>query len=184
MSEGNENAGRYVELTREEALAAFDGDACIACGGAKRPRYAFCKADWLLLTWQLRADASRGADHPGFVDGVRRALQHLVWVKGGDGRQRARFAEGADGRVRWRYTSEAELEAAGYRFIQHARCAAPLCGARVIWFWTPNQKRMAVDAETVQPHAAGCKDPEWLKFRQERRVLRTSARRRRTRRTA
>ena len=54
-----------------------------------------------------------------------------------------------------------ELRNAGYRFIEHARCAG--CPAVIEWWSTPAGKRMPMDVTDsgkVQAHWASCKNPD------------------------
>jgi hypothetical protein len=57
--------------------------------------------------------------------------------------------------------TRAELEAAGYDFLNQAKCRG--CGAAILWFSTPKGKRMPFDAATLEPHWATCPQAEEFK---------------------
>ena len=38
----------------------------------------------------------------------------------------------------WNYSTQEELEADGYRFLNEGRCGGRQCGAMISWYLTPN----------------------------------------------
>jgi hypothetical protein len=58
----------------------------------------------------------------------------------------------------WPYETPEELTAAGYEFVNAARCRGPNCGAMIEWWTTPNGKKMPLDPDTMGPHWATCPD--------------------------
>ncbi len=58
----------------------------------------------------------------------------------------------------WDYSTIEELEADGYKKLNESRCRGKNCGAMIIWFETPNGKRMPLNADDLQPHFSSCPD--------------------------
>lgn len=142
------------------AVEARESRVCPVCGEVKAVGHYFCKTDFLALPLGDRLDLtkprmrSEAAQRDAAFD---RALQFLRGLP-----QRAtRYVEGNGVSTAWRYHSAEELEAAGYRQIDYAQCPSPKCAAKITWWWTPNQKRMALNFPSYTPHAASCKDPEY-----------------------
>lgn len=70
----------------------------------------------------------------------------------------------------WPYCNLAELEAAGYAYHQAAYCRGHGCGAAILWFYTPRNNHIAVNADDFQPHRTTCRDPERFQRRRQTRV--------------
>lgn len=58
----------------------------------------------------------------------------------------------------WPYKTRADLEAAGYEFLEEGRCRGQHCKAVILWFRTPRDKRMPIDPGTFAPHWSTCPD--------------------------
>lgn len=55
-------------------------------------------------------------------------------------------------------TTEAELEAQGYKFDGYSRCTGPHCNQELVWYVTPKRKRIPLDFPTLVPHFSTCPD--------------------------
>jgi hypothetical protein len=131
-----------------------------ACGRPKSAGYAFCATDMAALTIWQRRPLYAGPDSPAFAEAYAAALAHLQAIP-----TRAHiYAAGS-----WPYRDDDELAAAGYRLCEqdlHSYCRVPGCRARLRWYWTPANRKLALDYETLQPHRLTCADPTY--FAQER----------------
>ena len=140
---------------RESYVSAI----CAVCGGPKPSGSAFCKTDFLALTWWQRRPLLEGPDAPAFADAFDSALSHL---SAHPGRSRQ---YGAGGRG-WSYRSDDELRAAGYARCEQdlygAVCKVPNCGQRILWYWTPQGTKVPVQFDTLQPHRVTCADPGYF----------------------
>jgi hypothetical protein len=148
-------------LSDEQIIASWRSEMCAACGKYKRAGSAFCATDTAALTLPMRWNLEDGTNFGAF----RAALRHLQLHTD----RRAQFAEGE-----WKYRSAEELERAGYKFSSHRRCAVKVpdhkpfeCGARITIYITPNGKRIALDAITLQPHRSKCVDPDYFERKRE-----------------
>ncbi len=159
---------QYVEVAEGEVLASVESSKCIYCGNPKLKSDPFCKSDTIALPLYLRNWLTRGTGDPFFTENFRRALQHLTDI----GPQR-KVRHGRRGP--WLFSTEDDLMAAGYKQLNHARCGVPGCGARVIWYYTPNKNRIAVNLEDYQPHWNTCTDPEYFARKREEKAAQTSA---------
>ena len=159
---------QLAPMTDAEVAASIAGEVCAACGGPKRAGLPFCATDYNALPMPARWSLGKGEACPGFATTFRSWLRHLQLHP-----VRQRLLPARSGMLPYRTTDE--LEAAGYRFSGHAQCGAVRCLQPVVWYLTPDRRKVALDPKTLQPHRTVCRDPEWW----ERRKLKTSARRRR-----
>lgn len=178
-----ESGKQSVSVTGEQALAWLRGERCV-CGAAKDAGKPFCLSDWLALPLYLRTWLSAGARSEYFAENFRRAWQHLADL--GPQRREHLGQSPAGAPMRWRYNSDQELLDAGYRLARDGaptRCAAPRCNAQIRWWITPGKKYLAVNyaKDDCRPHFVTCADPDYFRFRQERRKVQASARRKRRR---
>jgi hypothetical protein len=161
-----------AELTDEDILALYRGGKCSSCGRVKPGAQAFCAICTGGLTLWARNYLSRGPDNAQFLASFRSAARHLALTAEMRREQYLR-------RRGWPYKVHAELDAAGYRFSSHAQCASPRCLAPITWYITPGGRYLAVNQlPDCQPHSETCRDPEFWCRRQERRAVKTSAKRR------
>jgi hypothetical protein len=163
-----------IVLSDEQVRLIVDGELCLACEGRKRAGQSFCPTDFVALGLYARIQLSKGLNvgNPVFCDVFRSALRHLQLNP-----QRMRKLAVRSGE--WRYSSEEDLEKAGYRFIQHGECEVPGCGARIVWYWTPQDHKCCVNLDNYQPHRTSCADAEYFQRRREAKALQSSARRKR-----
>jgi hypothetical protein len=158
-------------LTDAEVTASVEGETCAACGGGKAWRQAFCNTDFAALTWQMRKDVTElNRKSAEFFDAFRAALRHLQLNPTRIKQLPSRGGE-------WHHRSEADLERAGFKFMEHASCNVPRCGQRVVWYRTPKGGKMPVNLEGYQPHRTTCADPEFFQRKREERAAQTFARR-------
>jgi hypothetical protein len=157
-------------LTAEEIATAVAGEVCLVCGGRKRAEQAFCPTDFIALTIWMRRSMSLGIKRPDFCEDFRAALRHLQLNP-----QRAKKIPVRTGE--WTYSSDDELEKAGFKFLNHGDCAVPGCHARIEWWRSPNGGRMAVNLADYQRHSLSCADPTYFQRLREERAQ-TSAQRR------
>lgn len=150
-------------LTDAEILADLQGDKCRACGGRKRDGHAFCATDFAALTIFQRRQMSMGLKGEAFYDKYRSALRHLQL---NPTRLKQLPSRGGE----WSYRSEDDLERAGFKFMEHARCNVPHCYQRIVWYRTPNGGQMPVNLEDYQPHKTSCTDPEYFQRKREERA--------------
>ncbi len=68
----------------------------------------------------------------------------------------------------WPYRNLEELEAAGFAYNQGSFCRGHGCGAAILWFYTPRNNHIAVNADDFQPHWSTC--PDAARFRRRRRA--------------
>jgi hypothetical protein len=121
----------------------------------------------------MRGFVANGADDTHFVEYYRRALQHLRDFS-------TRRVKVLDRGGFWLYATFDQLEAAGYRLIEHTRCEARGCYARISLYWSPAGRKVAIDFDKCIPHVDTCKDPGWFaRMKAVRREVRTSAKRKR-----
>lgn len=160
MSEQNEVIGQYTTLSEAEILAAYEGELCLVCEKRKASLAAFCVTDTLALPLWDRINLARGPKDPYFVDNFRSALRHLQLNT-----QRLRKYPAVRGE--WPYQSKDDLEEAGYRLIDHARCKVPRCWEKIVWFFTPTGGRIAVNLADCQPHYSTCTDPDYMRRKRE-----------------
>jgi hypothetical protein len=161
MNTGENNS---MQFTDAEVEAFIRGEKCAACGKFKAAGAIFCATDFAALSLPQRlALGDRGG--PAFFGAFRAALRHLQL----HAERRRQFVEGE-----WKYRTADELEAAGFQFSSHTRCAVPVpdrkpyeCGARITIYLTPNKKRIALDALTLQPHRSKCVDPEFFERKRQ-----------------
>lgn len=59
--------------------------------------------------------------------------------------------------------TEGELKAAGYQFLNSAKCTGPTCGADIEWWETPKGRRMPLDPGTMEPHWGTCPDHNFFR---------------------
>lgn len=177
-----------AELPVPSLAEARAAARCCVCDAAKGAAQPVCQSDWLALTLAQRlaiakAETPARADE-AFAVAVRflRGLPkyrrvRVIETPTGDGGDRARST--------WRLHSAEEMEATGFRQIGHGQCQAPRCLQSIVWYWTPNQKKMAVNLADYQPHVATCKDPGYAQrvkdFKSQRRRTRAAATRKRRR---
>lgn len=62
--------------------------------------------------------------------------------------------------------TESELAAAGYKFLNSAKCGADGCGAEIAWYRTPGGKHIPLDEGTLEAHWATCANPEQFRKQQ------------------
>ncbi len=165
-----------VTLNAAEIAAAIAGRRCAVCGEAKRAGDAFCRTDYLALPLHLRTWLSQ-REPAYFVENFNRALNHLRL----NPRRAARFL--GDG-SRWPYPTVADLERAGYQYVEIANCRVPGCWREIAWYRGPGGQMLAIDVPARRahvddpipctPHARSCKDPEYFARRRQQR-LRASA---------
>jgi len=68
----------------------------------------------------------------------------------------------------WSYRNLEELEAAGFAYHKGTFCRGEHCGAAILWFYTPRNNHIAINADDFQPHWSTCPDAE--RFRGRRRA--------------
>lgn len=156
--------------TDAEILAALQSDTCAACNGRKREGQAFCATDFVALTIFQRRQMSMGLKGERFYEKYRSALRHLQL---NPTRVKQLPARGGE----WSYRSEEDLENAGFKFTEHARCNVPKCYQRIVWYRTPNGGKMPVNLADYQPHKTSCADPDFFQRKREERAAQTFARR-------
>jgi hypothetical protein len=159
-----ESTQHNTVMSDDAIRASVASHACAACGKFKRTGAVFCATDFAALSLPQRlAMMDKSASY--FADVFRSNLRHLQLNQG----RRREFAESE-----WKYRTDEELVAAGFTFSEHTRCSVPVpnrrpyeCGKRISIYITPrredgSRKRMALDAQTLQPHRRDCADPEYF----------------------
>ncbi|MCU1285908.1 MAG: hypothetical protein JWO13_2258 [Acidobacteriales bacterium] len=157
-----------VPMTDEQIAQLVAGEVCPACGGRKCADQAFCPTDFIALTVWMRRCMSMGVKHPEFVGNFRGALRHLQLNP-----QRKKNIPVRAGE--WPYSTDEELEKAGFKFLNHAHCSVPGCHVRIEWYRTPRGACIAVNLADYQRHSLSCADPMYFQKRREERAQ-TSAR--------
>jgi hypothetical protein len=154
-------------MTADEVRASVASNVCAVCGKYKRTGAAFCATDFAALSLPQRLGVTDQSTSY-FADAFRSALRHLQL----NVERKRSLAESG-----WHYRSDEELVAAGFTFSEHTRCSVPVpnrrpyeCGKRISIYITPrredgSRKRMALDAQTLQPHRPHCADPDYFERR-------------------
>jgi NTP pyrophosphatase (non-canonical NTP hydrolase) len=141
-----------IPPTDAEILATLQGDKCAACGGRKKENHAFCATDFVALTIFQRRQMSMALKGERFYEKYRSALRHLQLNP-----TRVKQLPSRDGE--WAYKSDEELEAAGYKFLEHARCNVPRCDVRIVWYRTPTQGKLPVNLATTSHTGPAARTP-------------------------
>jgi hypothetical protein len=149
----NQPAQAASQMSDTEIVASVNGEVCAACSQAKSARSAFCRTDFAALTIWTRNQLAVGYEHPDYAGVFRAALRHLQLHT-----ERSRRIPERGG---WRHATSSDLVAAGYRFIRHAECNVPKCGAKIVWYRTPNGHVCSVNLSDCQPHRSSCADPNY-----------------------
>jgi hypothetical protein len=150
-----------TNITDEEIREAVSGLVCLACKGQKSANHAFCRLCNAALPLYPRRILSI-ISNPEFCEVFRSSLRHLQL------NTERRMSRGGG----WAHKSHEDLEAAGFRFIEHGDCSAPRCYARIVWYRTPVRGLVAVNLADYQPHRSTCIDPDYFRRVREARASR------------
>ena len=167
-------AVKHAVISDEQAKLLWEGERCAACGGRKRAAQAFCATDFVALTLWVRRWLMQGPSSATYAQTFRSALRHLELNPVRKTSLPSQYGE-------WKFRSDADLERGGFKFIKHGECAVPRCGARVMWYWTPNGRKVAVNLRDYQIHRPKCVDPEYFERREAERKARRDEERRKKR---